>query len=191
MAYFRGRDQQQLIFDSKNSNVDRFLRSADSPSLQERILNFFLAPLKALALGLGIGRQVNARFMGQEVSVHRLDTQGMFDGVSCGYHSSGAVLAMAEYIGMNHAYASDDIQTLIRHSSGLDNVAERMLEHPPIPSVSPALTQLGAHEGSGRLVDEDLDLPQEPRAPEEPLLGQGPAYDSVEPSTQSFAGRKS
>lgn len=130
------------IFDSKISAPNQFLHSANAPDLLEKAWGYLTAPFKTFALwAFGIGKQVETSFLGQDVTIHRLETQAMFDGVSCGLHSTGAILEMADLIS-NNFVSMGDIVSSITSKNKLDLRAERILEKPHVqtPLISPSLS---------------------------------------------------
>ena len=96
----------------------------------------------------GIGRQVNATFSDQPVTIHRLGTQPLFDGVSCGLHSAGAALVIADLIDEGKL-STEQITLAVTSSKNLDVRAEIILSKKKNAQqssfVSPALHVFAKH----------------------------------------------
>lgn len=144
VAYHQDLAGSRVIFDSKMSNPDKFLSSANKPGFFERFFAILAAPFKSLALSLGFRRQTMATFLGQAVEIHRLGTQPLLDGVSCGYHSSGALMTMVDYIDAQNNVNIVELKTAIVNSAHLDRRAEALLlfSQTSLPVISPALHTL-------------------------------------------------
>ena len=118
-ALYRSLDGEISIFDSKISEPERFLNSSNAPNFFEIIWGGLTALFQSFGLwAFGIGKQVNATFLNQDVVIHRLGTQPLFDGVSCGLYSAGAVLVMADLID-NNQLSTEDITLAITTSEDL------------------------------------------------------------------------
>ncbi len=86
----QGNEGKIIVFDSKISDPDKFFNSSDAPGFLEKAWGVISAPFKAFGLwAFNIGKDTQATFMNHPITVERLATQPFFDGVSCGYHSSG------------------------------------------------------------------------------------------------------
>ena len=149
-ALYRSLDGEISIFDSKISEPERFLNSSNAPNFFEIIWGGLTALFQSFGLwAFGIGKQVHATFLNQDVVIHRLGTQPLLDGVSCGLFSAGAVLVMADLID-NNQLSTEEITLAITTSEQLDDRAEELLLD--IPSVSQAL---GSFAKSGKLLQEN------------------------------------
>lgn len=139
-----GKNGKMDIFDSKISAPSQFLSSSNAPNLLEKAWGYFTAPFRTFALwAFGIGKHIEASFLAQEVTIHRLETQPFFDGVSCGLHSTGAVLEVADLICYDFV-RTDEIIASVTQKNNLDLRAEEILNNtnPSVPSVSPSLSKL-------------------------------------------------
>lgn len=156
VAFHNDYKERMAIFDSKISNMDRFLNSADSPTFFEKVWGYFVTPIKAIGRALGFIKHIRTSFHNSDVDVYRLGTQAMLDGVSCGYHSAGAVLAIAN--GLNNPVKDTDsccsnstkdiAEFILNHKKNFDKKAEHILttmnsakqsSKNTTPAVSPAL----------------------------------------------------
>lgn len=141
----KGEHGRITVFDSKISSPNQFFNSSESPNFFEKVWGFIKAPFKAFGLwAFGIGKEVQSSFLGKDVTVHRLGTQPFFDGVSCGLHSSGAVLNMIDLIDKKEVTA-DEIILSITNQKNLDSKAERILngkKDEAIPSMNPVLCSI-------------------------------------------------
>ncbi|MCE0721699.1 MULTISPECIES: hypothetical protein [Legionella] len=134
---------EMSIFDSKISEPERFFNSSDAPSLLEMAWGYLTAPFKAFGLwAFNIGKQINATFLDQQVTIYRLETQPILDAVSCGYHSTGALLVMIDHIDKGEC-STEQISSAIIGTSHHDRSAETLLSSgDEISSISPALTKV-------------------------------------------------
>lgn len=147
VALYRSLEGEIRIFDSKISNPEQFLNSSETPGFFAIIRDALTALFNAFGLwAFGAGKQVHATFLNQDISIHRLGTQPLFDGVSCGLHSTGAVLAMADLIN-NDITSSKEISTTIINGEGLDTRAENILNDEHIRSVPSALGSISKSKG--------------------------------------------
>ncbi len=140
----RGVGGQITVFDSKISSANRFFSSSESPTIFEKAWAFFTAPFKAFVLwAFDIGKQEKTFFLDENVTLHRLATQPFFDGVSCGFHSSGAVLKMIDSIN-DGKETTEDVTCAITNDKTLDLKAENSLNNKSeiIPGMSTALHSL-------------------------------------------------
>lgn len=139
-------DKEMSIFDSKISEPERFFNSSNAPSIWEMAWGYLTAPFKAFGLwALNIGKQINTTFLEQQVTIYRLETQPILDAVSCGYHSTGALLAMIEQIEQDNC-RTEQITSAIIGNKQHDRLAETLLSSKDnknkIPSISPALKEV-------------------------------------------------
>lgn len=156
-AMYRALDGKISMFDSKISEPERFLNSSNAPNFFEIIWGGLSALFQSFGLwAFGIGKQVHATFLNQDMLIHRLETQPLFDGVSCGLYSAGAVMVMADLIDNNQS-GTEDITLAITGSEYLDIRAETILNDSDIPSVSSAL---GSMAKSDKLYEENDSLPE-------------------------------
>lgn len=150
VALYRSPEGEICIFDSKISNPEQFLHSSETPGFFAIIWDALTALFNAFGLwAFGTGKHVHATFLNQDVSIHRLGTQPLFDGVSCGLHSTGAVLVMADLI-YNDITSSKEISAAIINSEGLDTRAENILNDKHIPFVPSALGSISKSKGISR-----------------------------------------
>lgn len=128
VASHQSSNGSMIIFDSKISDPTRFLSSANAPTFFEKLWGYVTTPFRTWRLRkFNTGRLVNAPFMGDNVLVHRLDTQPMFDGVSCGLHAAGAVLQMSDTImSLNNVDVNTIYEPIIRNRQ-FDVRAENIL----------------------------------------------------------------
>lgn len=161
-----GDEGKVTVFDSKISSPKQFFNSSDAPGFFEKIWGLFNAPFKAFGLwAFEIGKEIQSSFLGNDVAVYRLATQPIFDGVSCGFHSAGAVLNMIDLIDANNVTPKEIIHS-ITNDKNLDTQAETILnakKEEVIPGVNPILGSLVSKEGNK--IDNDhldnLDLYEE------------------------------
>jgi hypothetical protein len=123
VAFHKDNTGKMALFDSKFSDPDRFLSSSDQPTFWEKLIGYLQAPFRFLAFYFGFRHETEAKFLGQEVKVFRLGTQSVLDGVSCGYHSIGAVLTMSEEINRGNS-SLQAIEQKIKGEKALDFKAE-------------------------------------------------------------------
>lgn len=138
MALYKDRSQYGTtnVFDSKISSPDLFFNSSDAPNVFEKIWNFFKVPIYSFALwAFGIGQQIKASFLGEEVTVFRLGTQSIFDGVSCGLHAAGAIMNVINSVDKGMC-TSEDIVDSITSDTCLDLKAEEIFNNPIISPVN-------------------------------------------------------
>ncbi len=159
VAFYQHNGNKIYIFDSKISDPHRFLNSSNQPTFLEKIWGILISPFKSIALLLGFGKIVNANFMGYPVQIHRLGTQPIFDGVSCGYHSAGAVLAMADTIDNNETINPDMLITSVLSRDDLSAIAEIILTHSTIPNVSPGLSVMIKKKPT-HVINDSTELPK-------------------------------
>lgn len=152
------------IFDSKISNMNRFLSSSDIPNFFERIIGYVMAPIKTIGFALGFGKQVKARFHGHPVDAYRLGTQPMLDGVSCGYHSAGAIVTLVDTLSKREPVHSDGItnptansadtinDVIFRHKDIYAGIADKLLEQSQhtTPPISRALGRVSMPQMSDK-----------------------------------------
>ncbi|KTC99627.1 hypothetical protein [Legionella erythra] len=172
------------MFDSKISAPNQFFNSSESPSFFEKARGFIKAPFKALGLwAFGIGKEIKSSFLGKDVIVHRLATQPFFDGVSCGFHASGAVLMMADLIGKG-VTTTEEITSSITSDKCLDLKSETLLkgENEIIPVMNSSLGSLISSKGhnSGKSCGQDDEKKNEIKATDSDVLtGQGKTFSEV------------
>lgn len=149
----QGANGKITMFDSKISAPNQFFNSSESPGFFEKAWGFIKAPFKAFGLwAFGIGKEIQSSFLGKDVTVHRLATQPFFDGVSCGLHSSGAVLNMIDVIDdpMNQkGVTTEKITSSITSDKGLDLKSESVLDSKDevIPAMNRSLGSLLSSNG--------------------------------------------
>jgi len=146
VAFHKDHDGRMAIFDSKFSDPERFLNSADKPNLPEKIWGYLTAPIRFIAFKLGFGHTTQSVFLGKEIAVHRLGTQPALDWVSCGYHSGGAVLTMMDVIDQENQPSLASITQTIKRMKDMDLKAENLLKPAApalVPPISSALSVLG------------------------------------------------
>lgn len=115
------------VFDSKISVPGRFFNSSDAPTFLEKAWGLITAPFKVFGLwAFDIGKQEKASFLNQNVTIHRLETQPFWDGDSCGLHSTGAVLNMANLV-VQGKTTTEQIESSITADKRLDLNAEELL----------------------------------------------------------------
>ncbi|MDR3504384.1 MAG: hypothetical protein P4L79_17590 [Legionella sp.] len=145
----KGDEGKVTVFDSKISSPNQFFNSSESPDFFEKIGGFIQAPFKAFGLwAFEIGKEIKSSFLGKDVTVHRLASQPFFDGVSCGFHSSGAVLNMIDLIGKKEVTTEEIILSITTHKD-LDSKAEHILngkKDEAIPGMNPILSSLVSKE---------------------------------------------
>ena len=114
-----------MLFDSQVSNdMNHFLSSLNYPTPEG---------LKRAALEIAPGMNhrydspISGTFLAKPAIMHRLNTELSSDRVSCGYHSCGAVIAMAELIDNGEVISLDTIQRKIEEEP-LDMLTERLME---------------------------------------------------------------
>lgn len=147
VAFHQDRQGQMALFDSKFSDPERFLSASDKPSLWEKLIGYLQAPFRFIAFSLGFGQVAEAKYLEQNIKVHRLGTQPALDGVSCGYHSIGAVLAMSDEISQNNNSSLAKIEQVVKQDKQLDCKAEAyfLAGDQPIsetPAISTALSAM-------------------------------------------------
>lgn len=147
VAFHQDRQGKIALFDSKFSDPERFLSASDKPSLWEKLIGYLQAPFRFIAFSLGFGQITEAKFLDQNIKVHRLGTQPALDGVSCGYHSIGAVLAMSDEISHNSNSSLAKIEQVVKQNKQLDGKAEAyfLASDQPItefPAISSALSTM-------------------------------------------------
>lgn len=152
LYHAQNENEEMSIFDSKISEPKRFFNSSNAPSIWEMAWGYFTAPFKAFGLwAFNIGKQINATFLDQQVAIYRLETQPILDGVSCGYHSTGALLAMIDQIDKGEC-STKHITSAIMGNEHHDQLAETLLnskeKKKEISSVSPALKKVAIPEPS-------------------------------------------
>lgn len=149
VAFHQDREGKMVMLDSKVSEPHRFLSSADKPNLLEKAWGYLTAPFRFLSYKLGFTAKVNSQFLSNDIEVHRLGTQPILDRVSCGYHSSGAVLAMSDAIDSNENISAASIVVTIRTVKGLDVVADTLFQQVNTrpPAVSAGLSAMTSDTG--------------------------------------------
>ncbi|WP_133133961.1 hypothetical protein [Legionella parisiensis] len=167
-------DKEMSVFDSKISEPEQFFNSSNAPSIWEMAWGYLTAPFKAFGLwAFNIGKQINVSFLDQQITIHRLETQPIFDGVSCGYHSTGALLAMIDQIDKGEC-GTERITAAIMGNDHLDQSAETLLsskgKKKEISSVSPALKKVAVPDSSSKrgLQPKQKNLEQHQHAPPSP-----------------------
>ncbi|MCL9683849.1 hypothetical protein [Legionella maioricensis] len=144
-AFHKDREGKMVLFDSHISDPERFLNSADKSNLLETVWYYFTSLFRVIQFKLGFGRITHSLILEQDIEVYRLGTQSALDGVSCGYHSSGAVIAISEDIEKNDSSSLESIKNVIEDNKQLDLIAEALLNQTPktrikIAEISPALS---------------------------------------------------
>jgi hypothetical protein len=151
----KGANGKMTMFDSKISAPTQFFNSSESPGFFEKSWGFIKAPFKTFGLwAFGAGKEVKYSFLGNNVTIHRLATQPFFDGVSCGFHSSGAVLKILDLIEKDSGTAK--ITSSITSDKQLDLKAEKILNKTPEMNSSLSSLILEKHKSSNGSPEEGL-----------------------------------
>lgn len=184
----KGNNGKITMFDSKISAPNQFFNSSDSPGFFEKAWGFIKAPFKAFGLwAFGIGKEIQSSFLGKDVTVHRLATQPFFDGVSCGLHSSGAVLNMVDLIEKG-VTTTEEITSSITSNKHLDLKSESVLtsENEFIPAMNNSLGSLLSSNGHNSNKSDQHDDEEEEN---EVLPKQGNTHLSEIDETSSYGSK--
>lgn len=127
VAFYEDTNKKMVIFDSKFSDPDRFLSTSNEPTLWQKVTGFFISMLNFIKISLGFGITLNTKFNGADVDIHRLGTQPIYDGISCGYHSSGAVLVIKNLINESQEAISQEniVKTVLTSKESMMNQANQ------------------------------------------------------------------
>lgn len=127
-AIFQDEKGEMVFFDSKLSNSEQFFSSAEQPTRMEKGWGYLTTPFKTLVQYIGhYSNNILGQFLDHEIEIYQLGTQSIFDGVSCGYHSTGAVIAMIDKIDESALVSKNDMINLISHTQDLDQITDYLI----------------------------------------------------------------
>ncbi|MFJ1269257.1 hypothetical protein ACD661_11885 [Legionella lytica] len=141
-----GEEGKIAIFDSKISSPHQFFKSPEAPGFFEKVWGLVKAPFNAFGLwAFAIGKEIHCSFLDKDVTLYRLGTQPFFDGVSCGFHSSGAILNIIDLMHTSEVTTEEVVLSITNHKH-LDLQAECILntKDEAIPAINPTMCLLGA-----------------------------------------------
>ncbi len=167
VSFHRDTSGSMTIFDSSAMDPILFLNSPDNPTFGEMIWSIVMTPYRAIRLWLGYDRTLVDEFLGGPVQINRLRTQPFYDFVSCGYHTTGAVMAMSELLEQDECVDLAAIKNRIDEKGSLDLHAEAIFLEPTnqgnVDNATRALKTLpeidGEENAEYQQEEEDLTVP--------------------------------
>ena len=129
VTFHQDRYGNQSIFDSKFSEPRRFLNTDILQRNYPRKISDYLAIfVNFITYSFGFGKVKRSQYLGSPITFYRLGTQGVWDGVSCGYHTAGAILSISEHIHQTGDSSIPSIKSRLEFVKGLDITAENILD---------------------------------------------------------------
>ena len=176
VAYYQDKDHKMTVFDSKFSDPRRFLSTSSEPKWWQKLGGAIVSVFNFIRTSLGFGIKLNSKFNGTDVEIRRLGTQSIFDGKSCGYHSSGAILEMKDFITQNEGPISQQmmIEKVLTDKEKMMGRAEKNLtphipeevypsiEKNPLSLLGKSLTKEPVNNMANHVVNSSARPPQSP-----------------------------